>query len=509
MGDENAAYSWPSTPVANMNGNPCLTMVTGKGLGGGSGINSMAYTRGYPQDYDLWGASGRKGWSYKEIEGYFKKSEKFVGTPERDSKHHGTNGEWIVRDMGDPYFPSAHGCIDACVSLGIPYNQDKNDPETPLNVCAKLDFTIDLSSHRNSTFHAFLPPKLVSERKSHLHICPGAAVTALDIEDDANKSCVKGVSFREATGVDEKIYHARAHREVILCAGSIANPQILLLSGVGARHKVKQPLKRELAGVGESLQDHMSTGIMYNVPKAESLHILQQSPSRAILEIFRYIAFGEGLFLSPVTQLSILVDSAQIDDSGHVIPNKSTNPSRLPDIEIQPIHWNISDPPVPHKEGVLSLMVVLMRPASRGTVSLASADPLERPACDLGYFTDPVDYTVMRKGLKLAKRIGEKMRQHGAKITDLYMPKSESDADLDLFVQKFTRTNYHYTSTCRMGPESDFHPGVVGDDLRVHGISNLRIADCSIIPIMVSTHPQAPAVMIAEKCADMIKVARK
>ncbi|KAG6853877.1 hypothetical protein C0991_000484 [Blastosporella zonata] len=428
LGDENAAYSWPSAPVANLSGNPSLTMVTGKGLGGGSGINSMAYTRGYPQDYDLWSDSGRKGWSYKEIEGYFKKSEKFAGTPERNSKHHGTNG---------------------------------------------------------------------------------AAVTSLDIEGDEHQSYVKGVSFQAATGGDEKIYHARAIREVILCAGAIANPQILLLSGVGARHKVKQPLKTELAGVGESLQDHMSTGIMFNVPKAESLHIVQQSPLRAILEIFRYIAFGEGLFLSPVTQLSILVDSAQIDDSGHVIPTKATDPPRLPDIEIQPIHWNITEPPVPHKEGVLSLIVVLMRPASRGTVSIASEDPLERPACDLGYFTDPADYAVMRKGLKLAKRIGEKMREYGAKMTDLYMPDSESDADLDAFVQKFTRTNYHYASTCRMGPESDFHPGVVGDDLRVHRIPNLRIADCSIIPIMISTHPQAPAVMIAEKCADMIKAAHK
>ncbi|KAG6906672.1 hypothetical protein DXG01_012675 [Tephrocybe rancida] len=503
MGDESAAYSWPSTPLANLTDNRSLTLVTGKGLGGGSSINSMNYTRGYPQDYDLWSSSGRKGWSYDEIEGYFKKSEKFASTLER--RHHGTQGEWIVRDMGDLQFSVANSCADACVALGLPYTKDINDPKTPFNVCGKLDCTIDLDGHRNSTFNAFLPQNLASERKSHLLICTGAAVTALDVEGDSIHSYVKGVSFQSATGGDPKTYYAQAHREVILCAGAIATPQILLLSGIGPPGIVKAPLKKGLAGVGESLQDHMATGIMYNVPTDESLHIVQKSPLRAILELFRYIAFGEGLFLAPVAQLSILVNSAQIDDSGHVIPTNATDPIGLPDLELKPIHFNITEPPIPHKDGVLSLMVVLMRPASRGTVSLVSEDPLERPACDLAYLTDPADYAVMRKGIKLAKRIGEKMREHGAKLTDLHMPDSESDTDLDAFLRKNARTNYHYGCTCRMAPETDILPGVVDDELRVHGIPNLRIADCSIIPIMISAHLQASAVMIAEKCADMVK----
>ncbi|KAG6835308.1 hypothetical protein H0H93_002871 [Arthromyces matolae] len=396
-------------------------------------------------------------------------------------------------------------CAEACASLGLPYEQDINHPDTPLNVCAKLDFTVDTGSHRHSTFHAFLPPKVASARKAHLHICPGAAVTSLDVVEDADQSHVKGVSFQAATGGDKTVYYARARREVILSAGAIANPQILLLSGVGPKDEVKQPLKRELAGVGRNLQDHMSTGLIYNVSTSESLHVMEAKPLRAALELFRYVAFGEGLFLPYVTQLSILVNSAQIDDSGNFTPPKPTDTPVLPDIEIQPIHWNISDPPVPHKEGALSLMVVIMRPTSRGTVSLASEDPLARPMCDLAYYSDPTDLTIMRKGLKLAKRIGDKMRELGAKMTDLYMPESESDADLDDFIRRFTRTNYHYASTCRMAPENDTHPGVVDHQLRVHGFSNLRIADCSIIPIMISTHPQAPAVMIAEKCADMIK----
>jgi choline dehydrogenase len=280
----------------------------------------------------------------------------------------------------------------------------------------------------------------------------------------------------------------------------------------------------ELSGVGQNLvclflviapipisdillsqQDHLAMGIMYSVPTDHSLHIVQASRLRAIVELFRYLAFGEGLFLSPVTQLSILVDSSLIDDSGHIVPRADTAPARLPDLELMPIHFNYSDPPIPIEAGVFSLKVGLMRPRSRGTVRLASDDPLQRPACDLAFLTDPADLAVMRKGIKLAKRIGEKMRELGTELKDLYMPESEADADLDAFVRKTVRTTYHYGCTARMAPKSE--GGVVDDELRVHGIQKLRIADCSIIPEMMSTHLQAPAVMIAERCADMLNLA--
>ncbi|KAJ7485516.1 alcohol oxidase [Mycena latifolia] len=374
MGDESAAYQWPAArPVGDAR---TLSLVTGKGLGGGSSINSMQYTRGAPAEYDLWSKNGRRGWSYAEVEPYFK------------------------------------SCAEACTALGLPFYKDINDPGAPLTVCAKLDCTMDAASRRSSTFTAFLPQKLVEERKSHLHICTGAAVTAIDLEVDANgQQLVRGVTF-EANEPGSK---------VVLCAGAIATPQILLLSGIGPKDKVKQPLNKELRGVGQNLQDHTAMGIMYSVPTDHSLHIIKTSRLRAIIELFRYIAFGQGLFLrvSPVTQLSILVDSALIDDSGHIISRKDTEPANLPDLELMPIHFNYSDPPIP---------------IDAGTV----------------------------------------------------------------------RTTYHYGCTCRMAPESD--AGVVDDKLRVHGIENLRIADCSVIPEMMSTHLQAPAVMIAERCADMINL---
>ncbi|KAJ6619860.1 hypothetical protein B0H10DRAFT_2216431 [Mycena sp. CBHHK59/15] len=214
-------------------------------------------------------------------------------------------------------------------------------------------------------------------------------------------------------------------------------------------------------------QDHMAVGIMYSVPTGQSLHILQASRFRAMVELFRYIAFGEGLFLAPVTQLSILVDSARVDEAGHIVPLVDVTTARLPDLELMPIHFNYSDPPIPIEAGAFSLKVGLVRPRSRGIVALASDDPLQRPACDLAFLSDAADYAVMHKGIKLAKRIGEKMRELGCTLMDMYMPDSEADADLDAFVRKTVRTTYHYGCTCRMAPERD--AGVVDDVLRVHG----------------------------------------
>ncbi|KAJ7151507.1 GMC oxidoreductase-domain-containing protein [Mycena filopes] len=348
-------------------------------------------------------------------------------------------------------------------------------------------------------------------RKSRLHICTGAVVTGLEFDRAdilTGERAVRSVVFQADTP-GSKILHAKVRRgsEVILCAGAIATPQILLMSGIGPKETAKPPLIHELRGVGQNLQDHMAVGIMYSVPTEQSLHIMQASRLRAIVELFRYIAFGEGLFLSPVTQLSILVDSSRIDESGHVSPEEGTLKPKLPDLELMPIHFNYSDPPIPTEAGVFSLKVALMRPRSRGSVVLgaSASDPLQRPDCDLAFLSDAADYAVLRKGIKLARRIGEKMRgEVGDTMKELYMPESETDADLDVFIRKSVRTTYHYGCTCRMAPELE--AGVVDDELKVHGIENLRIADCSIIPEMMSAHLQAPAVMIAEKCADMIKV---
>ncbi|KAJ6501575.1 GMC oxidoreductase-domain-containing protein [Mycena vitilis] len=308
------------------------------------------------------------------VEPYFQRSENFGG---RAAEHHGAEGKWKVRDMGEPYFPTARSCVEACAALGLTFSDDINDPTIPLTVCAKLDCIIDEKSRRSSTFSAFLPKDLAEHRKAHLQICTGAA----------------GVIFQPNDS--SLLFHVKARREVILC------------------------------------------------------------------------------------------------DSGHITPQKPGEQARLPDLELMPIHFNYSEPPIPIDAGAFSLKVALMRPKSRGSVTLASVDPLQRPRCDLAFLTEAEDYAVLRKGIRLAKRIGEKMRELGANLKDLYMPESETEAELDAFIRKTVRTAYHYGCTCRMVPEGE--AGVVDGGLKVHGIANLRIADCSIIPEMMSTHLQAPA----------------
>ncbi|KAJ7151510.1 glucose-methanol-choline oxidoreductase [Mycena filopes] len=169
MGDDGAAYRWPAArPVGEAR---TLALVAGKGLGGGSAINSMQYTRGFPREYDAWSESGRRGWSYEEVEPYFVKSQEFVNTDAKAgeaSEHRGTRGEWKVREMGEFYFPLAKRCVEASTALGIPFSADINDPANPLTLSAKLDCTIQANGHRSSTFTAFLPKEVHHQKRPHV-----------------------------------------------------------------------------------------------------------------------------------------------------------------------------------------------------------------------------------------------------------------------------------------------------------------------------------------------------
>ena len=150
-------------------------------------------------------------------------------------------------------------------------------------------------------------------------------------------------------------------------------------------------------------------------------------------------------------------------------------------------------------------MNVLLRPTSKGTVRLKSSDPNDPIICDPNILSSPGEWAILRASIRLSMRLAEQMRARGYQMLDSSVPASDSDADLDVFITKWARTTYHYSSTCRMAPESDEFPGVVDDELRVHGVQNLRIADTSIFPQILATHLQAPAVMVAEKCAELIK----
>jgi choline dehydrogenase len=225
--------------------------------------------------------------------------------------------------------------------------------------------------------------------------------------------------------------------------------------------------------------------------------------------------------------LSIFVRASSISDDKleyiGQIPSKpidvdgkptSLNPQDLlPDFEFMPLAIGITDDFEEHKLryskiGVFTFLTTLLRPKSRGTVRLASTNAHDRPKVDLNFMSDPADWPMIRKAIRVSMKLGKTMQaQEFPLIRGVVFPESEGDEDIDKVILRRARSVYHWSSTCRMAPESDNVPGVVADDLRVHGVSNLRVCDASIFPQTICTHTQAPVVMVAEKCADMIKEA--
>lgn len=238
------------------------------------------------------------------------------------------------------------------------------------------------------------------------------------------------------------------------------------------------------------------------------MHILEQSKLRAATELLKYLLFGTGLFLCPNPQIYLFTSAKLLDADSQTIfktPDDSNShlSKNIPDIEIMHIPccaWDFAE--LPQGEGAMSYLCVNLRPESTGTVRLRSTDACDRPDCDLGFLTDERDFLVMRKAVRLGMAMGRKLRENGYPARDLFRPESEADEDLDAFIKKAARSTFHYSSTCRMAPEED--KGVVDDELRVHGIQGLRIADASIFPSIPATHLQAPVVMVAERCVDFI-----
>lgn len=254
---------------------------------------------------------------------------------------------------------------------------------------------------------------------------------------------------------------------------------------------------------------------MYKLPKHDTLHSAQDSPWLLIRQFFRFMTKGSGLFLAPNPQLSIFALSKRLDStSTSSVSNPSvdldaSNPDNVPDIEIMPIPFNARDPMFSDKltreEGGFSFLCVTLRPVSEGTVRLRSSDCRVGPSCDLGTLSDANarDLEAMRAAVRLALRIAREMEARGYPMPPLHVPRSEKDEDIDAFITSDVQSTYHYASSCRMSRDSQ--GGVVDDELRVHGVRGLRIADASVFPQIPACHLQAPAVMLAERCALLIK----
>ena len=467
-------WRFSTRPQETMNGRE-IFVPRGRTLGGTSSINAMVYIRGNPLDYDEWAELGNPGWSWADVKPYFLKAEN--NEQYGDSEHHGTGGPLNVT-FCNIASPLEKDFVAAAESLQHRHNPDFNG-DTQEGVGQHQ--VTQKNGRRWSTAMAYVRPAM---QRANFTVMTGAAVSRIRLENG------------RATGVDLGDGRAaEARREVILSAGAIASPKILMLSGIGDREELAGhgiETVHRLPGVGKNLQDHIAILAMMRTESRVPWGFSWPSMPSLALDAFKYVFARRGIY------------SSNLIESGGFI---RTEPGLdRPDIQLVFVPGHRAPPPkmIEYGHGY-SAFAVLLRPKSRGTVSLASADPDAPPVIDPRFFSDEEDLRVLRTGFKEARRIVH------ADAFAKYRPREvepgegvRSDADLAAYIRRFGTTIFHPVGTCRMGTDD---MAVVDAELRVRGIEGLRVADCSIMPTIVGGNTNAPAIMIGEKAADMIREA--
>ena len=456
----------------------------GKVLGGSSSINGLLYIRGQAADYDHWAALGNNGWAYADLLPYFKRSE----DNERGAdEYHGVGGELKVsnirirRRICDLW-------IDAAEQIGIPRNQNFNGLSQ--EGAGYFQLNINKRGWRCSAASAFLKP---IRSRPNLTVIIDALVSQIGLsiaESGLNKA--RSVSF--IVSGEEQIAYSRA--EIILSAGAIGSPQLLMLSGVGdpnqlSAHEVT--LIVDLPGVGANLQDHLQIRSIYKVNQAITLNDELQNPLRKIIMGLDFAIRRRGPLTMAASQVAIFT--------------KSKPELKRPDIQLhmQPLS---ADKPADgtHKFSAFTASVCQLRPTSRGHLRLKSQDARDKIAIHPNYLSSEKDQKTAVDAIKLTREIVAAPALKGL-IEEEYEPGNEFQTDLELleYARNRATTIYHPVGTCKMGPVTD-PMAVVDECLRVHGVEGLRVVDCSIMPEIVSGNTNAAAIMIAEKAADMIKL---
>ncbi|KAG8221334.1 GMC oxidoreductase [Butyriboletus roseoflavus] len=498
-----------STPQKHLGGRT-IELISSNSLGGASKINSMLYNRGIPAEYNSWRDAGRVGWGYEDMLRFFTRSETDLDQDPRNPKpYHGTSGEWQNRSHNVHFWDHTPRIIRATTALGVPYVDDLNDPSQPAYGCAKMHYTIDSSGRRSSTHTAFLPAHLVRSRGDNLHVCTPVLVQRIDVSSNdgaSGETSAEGVWIQSNTGGRSRF--VRAKRQVILSAGPFNSPQMLMLSGIGPADHLKGhqiPVRKDLPGVGSYLQDHVGVPVQFRIPLRDSMTQLQLRPWLIIVVFFQYLLFGTGWLLGPFPELAIFIQSRLLDDKSRIAMRTKEDkdaslPSNLPDAELMAIPGGDVKKVI---DGGFGFLNVTLRPTSTGSVRLASTDPSADPTVDPNYFATENDWQVMRSAVRFSLRIKHELAAHHYAISDADVPAGPTDAEMDAFILSRSLSANHYSSTCRMAPESE--GGVVDDRLRVYGVRNLRVADSSIFPSILGAHLVAGTVAVAEKCADMVK----
>ena len=478
-------WKFETTPQAGLNGRKGY-QPRGKVLGGSSSINAMVYMRGHKADYDHWAGQGNPGWRYAEVLPYFKKAENNERTFDaKDAEFHGQGGPLNVMDLRSP---STYGPIfvEAGKQAGHPESKDFNGAE-------QHGVGMHQVTHKNgerwSAAKAYLTPNLA---RPNLTVITSAHTTRILME---GKRAV-GVEYRQG-GEAKQI---KASREVLLCAGAFQSPQILMLSGIGPAaelHKHGIAVVHDLPGVGENLHDHIDVVQVVNAPHLKDLFGVSLSGLvRAIKGIFAWRKHRTGML------------TTNFAEAGGFIKTSPDEPT--PDLQLHFVIGKLVDhgrkPTFGHG---YSCHICLMRPKSRGRVTLASADPMAAPVIDPNFLADPDDLRRLVQGFKQMRTILRQPALAGYRGQELATTaNATTDADIETVIRNCADTIYHPVGTCRMGPLAGPHANplnVVDSALRVHGMTGLRVVDASIMPRIVAGNTNAPVIMTAEKAADMIK----
>lgn len=473
-------WTEPQSAISNRR----LYIPRGKTLGGCSSTNAMAYVRGNKEDFNEWEALGNQGWGYEDVLPYFKKSE---NNEQFGEPYHGEGGPLNVTLSKQPSVLGAV-FVDACTESGIPANTDYNGENQ--EGASMLQFTIR-KNKRHSTAAAFLKPVM---RRSNLTVRTQTHVRCILIEDGR----AVGVEVMTAHSDTERINCAR---EVILSAGAIQSPHILMLSGIGDPVELSKQgvdIKFPLPGVGKNLQDHVWSGVS-GLATIETGNALLK-PLRMAQALVQHLLLKSGpLGNSPLEANAFL---------------KTDESLKRPDIQFHFIPLGIKDDystdiyniKTFSTQSGFSIMAILIRPESRGYVGLRSSKPKDPPVIQPQVLTNPKDRQRLLTGLKKAIEVMQAPAFSGYLADGISLPKDLSDEALLTHIDKSLETLYHPVGTCKMGNDP---MAVVDDQLRVHGVKCLRVIDASIMPTIISGNTNAAAIMIGEKGADLIRSAGK
>lgn len=462
-------FSWNfySAPQKRLN-NRSLHCPRGKALGGSSSMNSMIYIRGHASDYDRWEAEGCPGWGWKDVLPFFKKSERnLLG---QDPALHGTLGELVVDKPRDPN-PLSHLFIKAAAHLGLRRNDDFNGREFEgvgiYNVTQK-------DAKRLSSYRAFVAPL----QRPNLTVLTDRQVGRLLLEGER----VTGLELRSG----ERLH---ASREVILTAGALGSPQILLASGIGPAAELKAagiPVKHDLPGVGKNLQDHLDGLVTVRSPSPLSLGFSFGSLAQILLSPFKYLLAKKGWLTTNYVEAGGFARTPLADELAdvqfHFVPGYRSHRGRL-------FEWGHG----------YAVHTCVLRPKSIGELRVKPGGDIE---IDYNFLANEEDGRVLVEGVKLARRILAQPEFDSIRGAEMLPgPQVQTDEQLMEHLREYAATVFHPVGTCKMGEDPQ---AVVDLRLRVHGLKGLRVVDASIMPTLISGNTNAPCIMLGERAAAMI-----